>query len=153
VSVALVAMGAAASFAMGANDVANASGSFVMTGVLAPEAAAVVGGIGLAVGVLTWGRPLLKRVAFDLVRLDLKMAVAAQLAQAVVILVYVSFGYFTSMNQALVGGMIGVGAGRNISTVRWAAIRDILVGWGLGPPSGAALGFASAFLVGRLGLG
>jgi len=153
VAIALVGMGAAASFAMGANDVANASGAFVMTGLLSPTGAALLGGIGLAVGVLTWGRPLLRRVAFDLVKLDLKMAVAAQLAQAVVILSYVTFGYFTSMNQALVGAMTGTGYARGVGTVRWRAIRDILVGWGVGPPSGAACGFAAAFVIAALGWG
>jgi inorganic phosphate transporter, PiT family len=141
-AVGLVTVGAAASFAMGANDVANASGAFVMTGLFGLMLAGLVGGVGLAVGVLTWGRPLLQRVAFDIVKLDPRMATGAQLAQAVVILGYVAFGYFTSMNQALVGSMIGAGMARRQSTVGWKVVRGILAGWAVGPFSGLALGFA-----------
>jgi inorganic phosphate transporter, PiT family len=146
--VGLVGVGAAASFAMGANDVSNASGAFVMTGLFGLMVAGLVGGLGLALGVLTWGRPLLQRVAFDLVQLDPRMAISSQLAQAVVILVYVAFGFFTSMNQALVGAMIGAGMARHRSTVLWKAIRGILAGWAVGPASGAALGFAVATVFG-----
>ncbi|MFY9716907.1 MAG: inorganic phosphate transporter [Thermoplasmata archaeon] len=147
----LVTMGGAASFAMGANDVANASGALVMTGVVPLLLAAVIGGLGLAVGVLTWGRPLLQRVAFDLVRLDPRMAISAQLAQSIVVLVSVSFGLFTSLNQALVGAMIGTGVARGQSTVLWKPVRSILLGWAAGPASGFALGFALSALVLRGG--
>ena len=137
----LVGVGAAASFAMGANDVSNASGALIMTGLFGLLVAGLIGGLGIALGVLTWGRPLLQRVAFDLVELDPRMATASQLAQSTVILVSVAFGLFTSMNQALVGAMIGAGVARRRSTVLWKAIRSILLGWGAGPVSGAALGF------------
>jgi inorganic phosphate transporter, PiT family len=140
----LVGVGAAASFAMGANDVANASGALVMTGLFGLFLAGLVGGIGLALGVLTWGRPLLKTVAFDLVPLDARMATSAQLAQSIVILVSVAFGLFTSMNQALVGAMIGTGVARRVRTVLGKAVRGVLIGWALGPVSGAALGYALA---------
>jgi inorganic phosphate transporter, PiT family len=151
VSGTLVAVGAAASFAMGANDVSNASGPLVMTGMFSLVLAGLIGGIGLAVGVLTWGRPLLKRVAFDIVRLDPRMAIGAQLAQATVILVSVAFGTFTSMNQALVGGMIGAGLARGKRVVQWSTVRGILLGWSAGPASGAALGFAVAALLVHVG--
>jgi PiT family inorganic phosphate transporter len=148
----LVGVGAAASFAMGANDVSNASGSLVMTGEFSLFWAAVVGGAGLAIGVLTWGRPLLRKVAFDLVHLDARMATSAQLAQSTVLLVAVAFGLFTSMNQALVGAMIGTGVARRQSTVVWKSVRAILIGWSLGPVSGLVLGFAFAVVVLRIGL-
>ena len=146
----LVGVGAAASFAMGANDVSNASGALVMTGLFGLVLAGLVGGIGIAVGVLTWGRPLLQRVAFDLVELDPRTATASQLAQSTVILVSVAFGFFTSMNQALVGAMIGAGVARRRSAVLWKAIRSILLGWAVGPVSGFALGFALLWGFGQL---
>jgi len=146
----LVGVGAAASFAMGANDVSNASGALVMTGLFGLFLAGLVGGAGLALGVLTWGRPLLQRVAFDLVELDPRMATASQLAQSTVILVSVAFGFFTSMNQALVGAMIGAGLARKRSTVLWKPIRSILLGWSVGPVSGFSLGFALAWGLAQL---
>jgi PiT family inorganic phosphate transporter len=149
---ALVLVGSAASFAMGANDVANASGSFVMSGLFDPLAAGLIGGIGLAVGVLTWGRPLLEQVAFRIVRLDARMATSAQLAQASVVLAAVAFAGFTSMNQALVGAMIGTGVARGRRDIHYAAVRGIVIGWAVGPVSGAALGFALTAAFGRVGL-
>lgn len=151
--VGLVGVGAAASFAMGANDVANASGAFVMTGLFGLVLAGTIGGLGLALGVLTWGRPILQRVAFDLVQLDARMATSSQLAQCTVILVSVAFGFFTSMNQALVGAMLGTGLARGQSTVLWKPIRSILTGWALGPVSGLVLGFALEYVALRVGAG
>ncbi len=148
----LVAVGLTASFAMGANDVANASGPLVMTGLFGLLEAGFIGGVGIALGVLTWGRPLLKRVAFDIVKLDPRMAFTSQLAQSAVILVSVAFGYFTSMNQALVGAMLGTGVARGQSTVLWKSVRGIITGWLIGPASGLSLGFALTWLSIRGGL-
>ena len=142
----LVAVGGAASFAMGANDVANASGPLVGAGVLGPFAAGAVGGAGLAVGVLTWGRPLLTRVAFEIVAVDRAMATAAQLVQAAVVLSAVAFGYFTSMNQALVGAMAGAGLARGRETVRRNTVVAILRGWIVGPGLGLGAGFVLGLL-------
>lgn len=139
---ALVVVGGVASFAMGANDVANATGALVGTATLSAPAAGALGGAGLALGVLTWGRPLLEKVAFDVVTVDRPMATAAQLVQALVVLVAVAFGYFTSMNQALVGAMAGAGAARGRSTVHRSSLLGILRGWVIGPAAGIALGYA-----------
>jgi PiT family inorganic phosphate transporter len=139
---ALVLVGALASFTMGSNDVANASGSLVGTHTLGPLAAGLVGGLGLAAGVLTWGRPLLQRVAFDIVSVDRPMATAAQLVQASVVLAAVGFGFFTSMNQALVGAMAGAGAARGRSSVRNSTLLGIVQAWVIGPGAGIALAYA-----------
>ena len=139
---ALVVVGALASFTMGSNDVANATGSLVGAHVLGPLAAGFVGGLGLAAGVLTWGRPLLRRVAFDLVTVDRPMATAAQLVQAAVVLSAVGFGLFTSMNQALVGAMAGAGFARGRRSVHVATLVGILEGWVVGPGAGVALAYA-----------
>jgi PiT family inorganic phosphate transporter len=139
---ALVGVGAVAAFAMGANDVSNASGALVGTGTFGPLAAGAVGGAGLALGVLTWGRPLLRRVAFEIVAVDRAMATAAQLVQAAVVLAAVAFGFFTSMNQALVAAMAGAGFARGRETVHLGTLVGIVQGWLLGP--GVALGLAYA---------
>jgi inorganic phosphate transporter, PiT family len=131
---------------MGANDVSNATAVFLSTGFAGPFVAGLTGGIGLAVGVLTWGRPLLERVAFDVVKLDMPMATAAQLVQAIVVLTAVFFGYFTSMNQALIGAMAGTGFARGHDTIDTKIVFGILCGWVIGPAAGAALGFILADL-------
>jgi inorganic phosphate transporter, PiT family len=142
---ALVLVGAVAAFAMGANDVSNASGALVGTGTFGPLAAGAVGGVGLALGVLTWGKPLLRRVAFEIVAVDRAMATAAQLVQAAVVLAAVAFGFFTSMNQALVGAMAGAGFARGRETVHLRTLLLIAQGWLLGPGAALALGYALGF--------
>ena len=50
------------------------------------------------------------------------MATAAQLVQAAVVLAAVAFGFFTSMNQALVGAMAGAGFARGRETVHLSTL-------------------------------
>jgi PiT family inorganic phosphate transporter len=142
----LIVAGALASFTMGGNDVANATGSLVGTGTFSPVAAGLIGGAGLAAGVLTWGRPLLRKVAFDIVTVDRPMAAAAQLVQAAVVLAAVGFGFFTSMNQALIGAMTGAAAARGRRTVHAAALYGVLRGWLIGPGAAIALGYGIGWL-------
>ena len=144
---ALVAVGAVAAFAMGANDVSNASGALVGSGVFGPLAAGAVGGAGIALGVLTWGKPLLRRVAFELVDVDRPMATAAQLVQAAVVLAAVAFGFFTSMNQALVGAMAGAGIARGREVVHLETLLSIPIAWVLGPAGALAAGYVFGLLV------
>jgi inorganic phosphate transporter, PiT family len=128
---ALVGVGAIASFVMGANDVALASGALVGAGVTSPHRAGLLCGLAIGLGVLVTGRPLLERVAFDIVEVDAPTATAAQLTQGGVVLVAVASGYFTSMNQALVGAM----AGARPRAVKRRALSGIVRGWVIGPPS------------------
>jgi PiT family inorganic phosphate transporter len=143
----LVAMGAIAAFAMGANDVSNASGALVGAGTFSPLEAGAIGGAAIALGVLTWGKPLLQRVAFEIVEVDRAMATAAQLVQAAVVLAAVAFGFFTSMNQALVGAMAGAGFARGRETVHLTTLHAILQGWVLGPAVSIAAGYVFGLLV------
>ncbi len=147
VGAALVLVGALASFAMGANDVALASGALVGPHVLSARESGLLCGVAIALGVLLTGRGLLDRVAFDIVEVDRVTATTAQLVQALVILVAVSFGYFTSMNQALVGAM----AGARPSAVERRTLLGIVRGWLIGPPSSFALALVAALLVRAVG--
>jgi PiT family inorganic phosphate transporter len=137
----LLAVGIAASFAMGANDVSNATGALIMTDLFSLRVAGLLGGIAIAIGALTWGKRILQTVAFDVVHMDLTMASAAQGVQALVVLIAVTQGYFTSMNQALIGAMAGAGLARGSETVQRRQFVGILRGWAAGPVSGLAIAF------------
>ena len=136
----LVLVGCAASFTLGANDVSNAVGVFAMVNLTTTMIAGLVGGIAMAIGALTWGQGILKKVAFDVVKTDLSMASAAQMVQAFVVLAAVSQGLFTSMNQALIGAMTGTGLARGNQTIQWRVVRGIVTGWAVGPFSGIVTG-------------
>lgn len=95
----------------------------------------------MAIGVLTWGQRILHTVAFDVVTMDLAMASAAQGVQALVVMAAVTQGFFTSMNQALIGAMAGAGLARGRETVRRRQLVGILRGWLVGPISGLAMAY------------
>lgn len=101
----------------------------------------------MAVGTLTWGRRILHTVAFDVVKMDLTMASAAQGVQALVVLTAVTQGLFTSMNQALIGAMAGTGLARGRETVQRRQIFGMLRAWLIGPLSGLGLAFVLEALV------
>ena len=142
----LVAVGIAASFVLGGNDVANATGALIMVNLLPLMAAGLVGGVAMAVGALTWGRRILRTVAFDVVTMDLTTASAAQGVQALVVLAAITQGFFTSMNQALIGAMAGTGVARGRATIHRRQLVGILRGWLFGPVSGFALAYAGEWL-------
>jgi PiT family inorganic phosphate transporter len=145
---ALICVGVFASFAMGGNDVANATGALVLVHRFSTRAAGAIGGAAMLAGALLWGRRILERVAFDVVKLDLAMASAAQGVQALVVILAVGQGFFTSMNQALIAAMAGTGLARGRETVQRRDLLAILRGWLIGP----AAGFCLAYLGERLAL-
>jgi inorganic phosphate transporter, PiT family len=139
---ALVAVGIAASFVLGANDVANAVGVWSMARIGDLMLAGFAGGAAMAIGAVTWGRRILERVAFEIVDVDRPTATAAQGVQAAVVIAAVTQGYFTSINQALIGAMAGaaVANGREVNRKN---LFGILKGWLVSPISGFALCFAA----------
>lgn len=62
--------------------------------------------------------------------------------QAAAVLAAVGLGFFTSMNQALIGAMTGTAAARGRHTVHAATLLGILRGWLIGPGAGSALAYA-----------
>ena len=147
----LLVVGIAASFVMGANDVANATGALIMTHRYSLMTAGMIGGAAIAVGAVTWGRRILRTVAFDVVNMDVSMATAAQGVQALVVLAAVSQGFFTSMNQALIGAMAGTGLARGRETVHRNEVAGIFLGWLIGPVSGFTLAFGAESVVRLIG--
>lgn len=149
----LVIVGVGASFVLGANDVSNAVGVWSSVHLTSLLLAGLLGGIAMAIGALTWGQRILNRVAFDIVKVDLAMASAAQFVQAFVVLLAVTQGLFTSMNQALIGAMFGTGLARGRETVQTSTLVGIVKGWAISPISGFTLCFLLEHLLLSLGHG
>lgn len=141
----LIAVGIAASFVLGANDVANAVGVWSMVHIESPMIAGFAGGGAMAIGALTWGRRILHRVAYEIVDVDRTTATAAQGVQAAVVIVAVTQGFFTSINQALVSAMSGA-AVANRREINRRNLSGIVKGWLISPVSG----FAFCFVVYRV---
>lgn len=144
---ALVAVGICASFVLGANDVANAVGVWDMVHVGNMMLAGFCGGAAMAIGALTWGQRILHRVAFEIVDVDRPTATAAQGVQAIVVIAAVTQGFFTSINQALIGSM-SVAALANRRQINRRNLFGILKGWLISPISG----FAFCFIAYRIAI-
>ncbi len=146
----LVLIGGAASLVMGENYVSNATAAFLTTGIPGDLLTGTLGGIGIASGVLTWSSPLLERIAFDVVKVDMAMATDSQLVQGLVVPATVLAGYFTSMNQALIGAMAGAGFARGRETLDQRVAGAVPRGWVVGPLAGMILEFSSCWFLQRI---
>lgn len=118
-----------AAYTLGANNTGNAVGVFYGLHKMSPMQAGFVGGIAMAIGALTWGRPILDKVGKGLVEIDTNMALGAKLAQSVTAHTAAWIGYPTSMNQALLGGVAGASGARGREPVSWKAVREIAFSW------------------------
>lgn len=131
-----------AAYTLGCNNTGNAVGVFFGTGAIPSKMlAGFIGGIVMAIGALTWGRPLLEKVGLHIVSLDINSAVGAQLAQGITAHIAASLGYPTSMNQAMIGGIAGAGLSRGINAINMKTIKEIVISWFLTPLIGAVVAF------------
>ncbi len=122
-----------AAYTLGCNNTGNAVGVFYGLGMTTPMKAGFIGGIAMAIGALTWGRPILEKVGKGIVQLDLSMGVGAKAAQSITAHTAAALGFPTSMNQALIGGVGGAGGARGLKTVDLAAMKEIVISWFLTP--------------------
>jgi phosphate/sulfate permease len=122
-----------AAYTLGANNTGNAVGVFYGLKLATPMKAGFIGGIVMAIGALTWGRPILEKVGKGIVQIDLNMGVGAKVAQSVTAHTAAFLGYPTSMNQALIGGVAGAGGARGLKTIDLNAMKEIVISWFLTP--------------------
>ena len=75
--------------------------------------------------------------------MDPAQGFSAQGAGAAVILASSHFGFPLSTTQVINGGVMGAGAGKRLSAVRWGVAGNIVVAWLLTLPAAAAIGAAT----------
>ena len=122
-----------AAYALGANNVANVTAVFVGAGKLTVFSASVVGGLSIALGILTFSRGVMETVGEKLVRLDPFSALVVVLAEGLTVHFYTFFGVPVSTSQAVIGAVLGVGLVKGINTVSRRTLMNILIGWFLTP--------------------
>ena len=139
-------------FAHGANDVANAIGPLsagwqaVNDGVIKSESAVPlwalsIGGIGIVLGLATWGWRVIKTVGERITELTPSRGFCAEFAAAVTILLasVLPFGLPVSTTHTLVGAVLGVGFARGLAALNLRTMRDIIASWAITIPAGALL--------------
>jgi PiT family inorganic phosphate transporter len=130
----LIIVGLYGSYALGANNVANATGIFSgMIEGLTDTHLALFGGIAIAVGVLTFSKRVMMSVGSQIMSLNALTAFVAVLSMSLTTHIFAIIGVPVSTSQAIVGAIIGIGMIHGANTVKFRMLRNIGVGWILTP--------------------
>lgn len=135
-------------FAHGANDVANAIGPvaaiipLATTGVLGdkvevPMWLLAIGGIGISIGCMTWGRRVMKTVGSRITSLTNTRGFSVDFGAATTVLIASKLGLPISTSHTVVGAVIGVGLARGLEAVDLSVIKKIIMSWVLTLPIAA----------------
>ncbi|MDY0386987.1 MAG: inorganic phosphate transporter [Methanolobus sp.] len=145
-------------FAHGSNDVANAIGplyaglhSLEMVGINIPLWVMALGGIGMVIGLATWGYRVIETIGTRITELTPTRGFSAEFATASVVVLHSYSSLPISTTHTLVGSVIGVGLAGGLAAVDLSVIGKIVVSWVITVPV-AALTSALIF-VGLLGVG
>lgn len=143
----LILIGMWGAYALGANNVANVTGVFVGPNLLSPAAAGLLGGACIAIGVLTYARPVMATIGQKLVQIGTFPALVALFSQAGVLQVFTWLGVPVSSSQAVVGAVVGIGLVKGVRAVNFRQVLVIVVGWVLTPTAAGVLGFVLWLIV------
>ena len=135
-------------FAHGANDVANAIGPVASIIPLAqgiglgsevevPIWLLALGGVGISIGCMTWGRRVMKTVGSRITNLTNTRGFSVDFGAATTVLIASKLGMPISTSHTVVGAVIGVGLARGLEAVDLNVIRRIIISWILTLPIAA----------------
>jgi inorganic phosphate transporter, PiT family len=122
----------------------------VPTWVIVSSAAAI------SLGTYTGGWRIIRTMGTRIIKMDPAQGFSAQGSGAAVILVATHLGFPLSTTYVISGGIMGAGAAKRLSAVRWGVAGNIAVAWVLTLPASALMGglvYAFTSLFGRGALG
>ena len=148
----------AMAFAHGSNDVANAVGpvaavvGIAKTGSVAVETVMpawvlLLGGIGIVVGLVTYGHRVIATVGTGITELTPSRGFAATLGAATTVVLASGTGLPISTTHTLVGAVLGVGLARGIAALNLNVVRTIFLSWIVTLPAGAILAIFFFFML------
>jgi PiT family inorganic phosphate transporter len=103
----------------------------------------------IALGTYSGGWRIIRTMGTRIIKMDAAQGFSAQGAGAAVILASTHYGFPLSTTQVISGGVMGAGAGKRLSAVRWGVAGNIVTAWLLTLPATAAIG-ALAYGVTRI---
>jgi PiT family inorganic phosphate transporter len=109
--------------------------------------------IAIALGTYSGGWRIIRTTGTRIIKMDAAQGFSAQGAGAAVILASTHFGFPLSTTHVINGGVMGAGAGKRVSAVRWGVAGNIVVAWLLTLPAAAAIGAAAYGLTRIFGTG
>jgi PiT family inorganic phosphate transporter len=127
-------------FAHGANDVANATGplaaifstmraSMIQSEVTVPFWVLVAGGLGIVLGLATWGYRVVDTVGRRITEITPSRGFCAEFGCATTVLFCSKMGMPISTTHTLVGSVVGVGLARGMGALNLRVIKDIFLSW------------------------
>jgi PiT family inorganic phosphate transporter len=103
----------------------------------------------IGLGTLSGGWRIIKTMGSKITRLQPASGFAAETGAAVAIGIATAMGVGISTTHTITGAIVGVGAARRLSAVRWGIAGQILWAWLLTIPASAAIG-AACYLILRV---
>jgi len=144
-----VVSGGLLALAHGTNDAQKTMGvitlALVANGTLGADAepplwVIVSSAVAIALGTYSGGWRIIRTTGTRIIKMDAAQGFSAQGAGATVILTSTHFGFPLSTTHVINGGIMGAGAGKRVSAVRWGVAGNIVTAWLLTLPAAAAIG-------------
>jgi PiT family inorganic phosphate transporter len=105
--------------------------------------------LAIALGTYSGGWRIIKTTGTRIIKMDAAQGFSSQGAGAAVILASTHFGFPLSTTHVINGGVMGAGAAKRFSAVRWGVAGNIVFAWFLTLPAAAAIG-ALAYGISRI---
>ena len=121
-----------------------------------PDWVVVSAATAIALGTYVGGWRIIKTMGSRIHKMDAAQGFAAQGAGSTVILAASHVGFPLSTTHTISGAVIGSGAAKRLSAVRWGVAGNIVIAWVLTLPAAAAVGgltYAIVRLLGETGAG
>jgi PiT family inorganic phosphate transporter len=96
------------------------------------------------------GRRIIKTMGTKIIKITPLMGFAAETAGASTILIASSFGIPLSTTHCINACIMGVGASKRLSAVRWGVAGSIVTAWVLTIPAAAAISAVSMVVLDRI---
>jgi inorganic phosphate transporter, PiT family len=105
-----------------------------------PDWVVVSSASAIALGTYTGGWRIIRTMGSRIIKMDPAQGFAAQGAGSAVILAASHAGYPLSTTHVISGGVMGAGAAKRLSAVRWGVAGNIIIAWVLTIPAAATIG-------------
>jgi PiT family inorganic phosphate transporter len=144
----------------GTNDAQKTMGiiflALVANGNVAPDAdvptwVVVSAATAIALGTYVGGWRIIRTMGSRIIKMDPAQGFAAQGVGATVILAASNVGFPLSTTHVISGAIMGTGAAKRVSAVRWGVAGNIVAAWVLTLPASAAVGGLTYAVVALLG--
>jgi PiT family inorganic phosphate transporter len=118
-----------------------------------PTWVVILAATAIALGTYAGGWRIIRTVGSRIIKMDSAQGFAAQASGAAVILVSSRLGYPLSSTHVITGGVMGAGAAKRLSAVRWGVAGTIAIAWVVTLPIAGLFGAGAYELARAFGTG